>query len=199
MGLDISTSVVGVVLLETTHPYKLVKKFAIKLNKTSLEEFWEKVDYVQSVLIQEVSPEEYSVKKIFVEENAMAFSVGFSSAGTLFTLAKFNGIVSNDARRIYSCVPQMINVRSARKILSIKIDTKDKTKDTKTKIFEIVRTINPDFDWEMRRCSSGKNKGKIIYDKSNYDVADAWVIVAGGILLENRPRPNEQKTKGKKK
>ena len=36
----------------------------------------------------------HDIQKIFIEENLQAFRPGFSSAKTLLTLARFNGIVS---------------------------------------------------------------------------------------------------------
>lgn len=183
IGLDISTSVVGVVLLNS-RTSKMEKMFAIKLTGTKFDDLWSKADYVQSELEREIVNCGFVVKKIYVEENAMAFTKGFSSAGTLFTLAKFNGIVSNDARRMFGCKPKMINVRSARKQLGIKIDTKDKSTDTKTKVFTMVRTLNPTFQWEQHVAKTGKSKGQLVYAKHNCDIADAWVICRGGQLIE---------------
>lgn len=158
--------------------------FAIKLTGTKFEDLWSKADYVQAELQSQIINSGFPINRIYVEENAMAFTKGFSSAGTLFTLAKFNGIVSNDARRMFGCKPKMINVRSARKQLGIKIDTKDKSTDTKTKVFNIVRTLNPTFQWTQHVAKTGKSKGKLVYDKENCDIADAWVICKGGSLLE---------------
>lgn len=183
LGLDISTSVVGVVLLNS-RTGKMEKMFAIKLTGTKFDDLWSKADHVQSELEREVVNDGFLVKRIYVEENAMAFTKGFSSAGTLFTLAKFNGIVSNDARRMFGSKPKMINVRSARKQLGIKIDTKDKSTDTKTKVFTVVRTLNPTFTWEQHVAKTGKSKGQLVYDKHNCDIADAWVICRGGQIIE---------------
>ena len=51
-----------------------------------------KAEIVKSNLA--ILDEEYCIEKIFIEENLQAFRPGFSSAKTLMTLARFNGIVS---------------------------------------------------------------------------------------------------------
>jgi hypothetical protein len=138
---------------------------------------------MKKMLRQAVDTEKYEVRRIFVEEAAKKFSPGFSSAGTIFALASFNGIVSYLAHELFGVKPQMINVRSARKQLGIKINYKDKTKDTKTKVFEAVVGLNPDFPWEQHVAKTGKRKGQTVYGKHNFDMADAWVICRGGQLI----------------
>jgi hypothetical protein len=185
VGLDISTSVVGVVLLDArTGSYE--KMFAIRLTSTKFNDIWDKADHVNEVLEKELvfNMGPYSYKRIYVEANAMAYTKGLSSAATLFTLAKFNGIVSNDIRRMLAIKPRMINVRSARKQLGIKIDRKDKSKSNKDKIFDVVRSLNPNFPWEQHVAKTGKKKGQIVYSKHNQDLADAWVICRGGQIIE---------------
>lgn len=194
IGLDISTSIVGVIALEEKTE-KLVIMDAIKLTGTKFPNVWVKSSYVKNRLPQLIDPEKYKVKNIFVEEAHMKFTPGFSSAGTLFSLARFNGIVSYIACEIYDVEPEMINVRSARKHLGIKINFKDKSKDTKTKVFEAVKSMNPDFPWVQHVAKGGKHKGETVWSKENFDMADAYVICAGGKRVINLPPPKPKKKK----
>jgi hypothetical protein len=180
--LDISTSTVGVVLLDSRSG-NLVSKFAIRLTSSKIKDFWEKVDFTTSELKRQIDLNEYNVCRVYVEEAHMKFTPGLSSAHTLFTLARFNGIISNEARKLFNIKPTMVNVRSARKTLGIKIDRKDKSKNTKTKVFDAVRTLNPKFTWDQHIAKTGYSKGQLVYAKHNFDMADAWVICRGGQLL----------------
>ena len=182
LGLDISTSIVGLTLLDATTS-DLVTMKAFKLQKAALKDVWDKASHMKKLLQTSVDTDKYLVKRIFVEEAAKKFSPGFSSAGTIFALASFNGIVSYLAHELFKVKPQMVNVRSARKLLGIKINYKDKTKYTKDKVFDIVRTMNPGFPWEQHVAKTGKRKGQTVYGKQNYDMADAFVVCRGGQLL----------------
>lgn len=156
---------------------------AIKLNKARFTDVWDKASHVKEVLAGAFDLTNYRANRVFVEEAAMRFSPGFSSAKTLFSLARFNGIVSYLSHELFDVKPKMINVRSARKKLGIKIDYKDKSKDTKTKVFEAVRKLNPTFTWDQHIAKTGKSKGLLVYGKHNFDMADAWVICRGGQIL----------------
>ena len=110
LGLDISTSVVGVCLLDASGD--LVFLDCIKLTSIKFETIWDKADEVNAVL--SVMMFNKNVRRIFVEENAKRFAVGYSSADTILTLAKFNGIVSYLAQKAFSAPVIDINVNSAR-------------------------------------------------------------------------------------
>lgn len=189
IGLDISTSIVGLIVLNSTTG-DLVSMDAIKLTGTKFTDTWDKAIEVEKELLRIVDPSKYKVENIFVEEAHMKFTPGFSSAGTLFSLARFNGIVSYIAYKNLDSKPKMTNVRSARKSLGIKINYKDKSKDTKTKVFEAVKKLNPNFPWVQHVAKTGKSKGQTVWSKENFDMADAWVICEGGRRLQ---RPSGKK------
>lgn len=183
LGLDISTNTTGVMLLDS-RTGNLEKMFAIKLTGVKQKDFYDKVDFVVNELKCNIDLNKYRIARVYVEEAAKKFTPGLSSAGTLFLLARFNGIISNEARKMFGVRPKMINVRTARKKLGIKIDQKDKSKNTKTKIFEVVRTLNPSFPWQQHVAKTGRFKGQMVYSKHNQDMADAWIIARGGALID---------------
>jgi hypothetical protein len=117
---------------------------------------------------------------VFIEENLQSFRSGFSSAKTLLSLARFNGIVSLISYETFSVMPVHINVNSARKSLGIKIiRKKDGGKNTKDQIFEWV-SDNISFDWPKKILKSGPRKNQEIFDPSCFDMADAYVIALSG-------------------
>ena len=176
LGLDISTSVVGICVLDskTGELVKLTHKKLVKF-----DDEYEKADNFVSDWVEP----DWKVRRIYIEEAAKKFTPGFSSADTIMTLGRFNGILSYMVYKLFDVKPIMVNVRSARSRLNIKIDYKDKTSSTKDKVLLSVRTINPHFPWIIREAKTGQFKGQMIYDKVNEDMADSWVICRGGMLL----------------
>ena len=176
IGLDISTSCTGICVLDskTGQLVKLTHKKLVKF-----EDEYEKAD---NFLSDWIDPS-WKVRRIYIEEAAKKFTPGFSSADTIMTLGRFNGILSYMVYQLFGVKPIMVNVRSARSKLNIKIDYKDKTSSTKDKVLLIVRTLNPSFPWIIREAKTGQFKGQMIYDKVNEDMCDSWVICRGGMLL----------------
>lgn len=181
IGLDVSTSVIGVCVLNH-HTGALIDLFPVKLQKASLEDIWDKALDFRLILGLKHKPE-WVVKRVFVEDVAKVFSPGFSSAGTIVTLAKMNALACLIAMDEFKVKPSFVNVRSARSKLGIKIDTKDKTKNTKEKVFEIVLALNPKFPWIQHVAKTGKHAGNLVYDACNQDMGDAWVTCRGGQVL----------------
>lgn len=178
LGLDISTAVIGIALVTLDGSCQLLDH--IKFS-TKQETLWDKAAVAATYLAR--LKQKYFVRRIFVEASAMSFTPGFSSAQTLFTLAKFNGIVSYIAKNTFGEAQlHDINVNTARKALAIKIDRKDKSRTTKDKVFDAVRKSYPNLQWLTHVAKTGKSKGAVVFDKENYDRADAFIICKGGQL-----------------
>lgn len=181
IGLDVSTSIIGVCVLDHATGV-LIDLFPIKLNKASLDDIWDKALEFRLIMSLKHRPE-WVVKRIFVEDVAKKFSPGFSSAQTIVTLAKMNAMACLIAMDEFKIKPTFINVRSARAALGIKIDTKDKTKSTKDKVFEKVILLQPTYPWVQHLAKTGKHAGSMVYDQCNQDMGDAWVACRGGQIL----------------
>lgn len=111
------------------------------------------------------------------------FTPGFSSADTILTLAKFNGICCYIVYKLFGITTTDINVTSARSKLGIKVDRKDKTKTTKEKVrIEFVKKY-PNVPLTTHVAKTGKNKGNVVLDKENEDMIDAAIIALGGKLI----------------
>ena len=108
-----------------------------------------------------------------MEENAKRFSAQ-SSADTVLTLAKFNGIVCYLSRKIFGCEIQDVNVISARSKLGYKV----KGKNQKDQVFQQTLAMHPEFPWITHIV-----KGQTVYNAINKDMNDSFVIVKAGQLL----------------
>ena len=115
LGLDVSTACTGWCVLDES--LSLVSIGSIELSKVKNTYKKAKIvrDKMESLLI------DYDIKSVYIEENLQSFRSGFSSAKTLSTLARFNGIVSLICYETFSVDPIHINVNHARKSLGIKI------------------------------------------------------------------------------
>lgn len=184
IGLDISTSIVGISFLDSLG--NLIDLESINLKKISCifsksnkvrEEF---TNYKNKYFFEEEI-------KLGIEESFQSFSKGFSSAKTLSQLNRFNGIVSYISAEVYSVIPEFINVNAARKCLGIKIDKKS-SESTKEQVFQWVKSEfknnNIEFKWPEKVLISGPNKGRVKFDESCYDMSDAYVICKAAIYNE---------------
>ena len=183
LGLDVSTSITGYCLMDTNAPtgHRLIQAEGIIISH-------EKDTYRKSVIIRDVFKnllEDHQIDFVIIEENLQAFRRGLSSARTLSTLARFNGIVSFLAEDIFQVPLHMINVNSARKAVGLGIDRKNEV-PIKDQILTWV-SEQPDFHeymWPMKTLKSGPRRGQTICDKQCFDIADAAVVCLAGMSLE---------------
>jgi len=89
LGLDISTSITGYTLLDGD---KIILNGAWDTRK--YKDFFEKVVHVKAGLEQIHKQYRKQIGAVYIEQSLQSFRSGFSSAKTLSTLSRFNGIVS---------------------------------------------------------------------------------------------------------
>jgi len=179
LGLDISTSCTGWCLIDSSG--KLVKMGYVQLQK-------EKSQFTKAKRVRQALSSlniNYDIERICIEENLQAFRPGLSSARTLLTLARFNGVVSYLAQEEFCISPEFINVNSARKSLGIKIKrSKDGGQPTKNQVHAWVSSqLSEDYQWPMKKLKSGPRKGLEIYDPVCFDMSDAYVIARAGQII----------------
>ena len=161
LGLDVSTSITGITLLDKSG--EIVYNFPVDTRK--YKNFFEKAGKIEEVLLGlEEKPE-----RIFIEQSLQSFRSGFSSAKTLSTLSRFNGVVSWMCYKHWSIEPEYIAASSARKLAGVKI-----TKDKKAKQCVIEHVLNnvPAVTIEYTKYGNPK--------PHCYDMADSWVIARAG-------------------
>ncbi len=171
LGLDVSTSIVGYAVLDDEEIVCIGH-----IDFKGCEDFWEKVDHVHekvNTLIDAYNPD-----KCFIEESLMGFSTGLSSAGTLFTLSKFNALVSYFVRQKMSQTPEYIAANAARRAVGIKLQQKKKCGlSHKEQAFEWA-TQGPLKNRDLPKTRGGKSFKPFVYDE-----VDGFIIALAGTKL----------------
>jgi Holliday junction resolvasome RuvABC endonuclease subunit len=171
LGLDVSTSITGICILNDNN--QIVFNDYIDTRKYKC--FFEKVAVAKKRLSQ--IGEEYNITHVYIEQSLQSFRSGFSSAKTLSTLARFNGVISWLCYEMWSIKPEYIAATSARKLCGIKVPRGTKAK-------EVV--INYLLDNEQTFVVEYTKHGNI--KQHYYDMADSIVVAraARKIMLDNQ-------------
>tara|TARA_Y100000592_G_scaffold22093_1_gene34216 strand:+ start:16840 stop:17391 length:552 start_codon:yes stop_codon:yes gene_type:complete len=177
LGLDISTSVIGICIFDDAN-FVLMDK----INLSKIKNIFEKARETERVLDNIFK--NYNIENVYIEDILLAFRRGMSSSKTLMQLARFNGIVSNIVYRSCGLMPVYINVNTARKLLGIKID-KNSSIDKKRQVLNWVDNDLGGYKWEEKVISRGKNKGCVKLENFCYDMSDSYVICKAGIKINN--------------
>tara|TARA_Y100001963_G_scaffold159001_2_gene260795 strand:+ start:31575 stop:32123 length:549 start_codon:yes stop_codon:yes gene_type:complete len=178
LGLDISTSCTGWCVLSECGDLVSMGYIDLKSKKCLFD---------KSVIVKrELSSINLKneIMHIFIEENLQSFRSGFSSAQTLSTLARFNGIVSYLCFDEFGFKPLFLNVNSSRKALGIKIEREKKCGiTTKQQVFDWVsKDVVSTHLWPKKILKSGPRKGLTVLEPGCYDMADAYVIASAGLM-----------------
>jgi hypothetical protein len=175
LGIDASTTATGIVIIDDVSLLHLsVETFK------GCNTFWEKCDAFQKHL-KFIRDQEPNINAFFIEEPMKRFAEGFSSAGVISTLQRFNGIVCYITRQTFGVDPTYINVSSARKAAGIKVVPKDKAggRNAKQQTFDhVMATELSHIEWPKKQRSEN------IVDWAK-DIVDAYVVARGGLLLNN--------------
>lgn len=177
LGLDISTSTIGICLAQATGKIAFLDFLDLSKNKT----LFDKADKFK-VELKRIS-DDYAITDIVIEENLQAFRPGLSSAKTIVTLARFNGVCTYIASEVFGINPKFMNVNAARKLVGVKINRKSE-KNTKEQILEFVQNKDKSLQWPTKCLKSGPRKGNVILVKECYDMADAYIIAQSVIAQE---------------
>ena len=176
LGLDISTTMVGVAIIDPTTK-NLVMSDGWDISK--IDTLFEKAEFIGASLYTLRS--EYNIKNVFVETALKKFLPGKSRADTIIKLAKFNGIVSWICFECFEIDPTYINVNTARSLYGLSFPRGTKGPQRKKMVIEaVIEKEKTSFQYEMAR--GGRN-----YKKGTDDKADAIVIArAGEFILRNK-------------
>ena len=168
LGLDVSTSIIGVTVMENN---KIIFSDAWDLrNKNKYPDVFEKAHFVNKKMVE--IDHHYKPDAVFIEKSLQMFRSGFSSAKTRSTLSSFNGIVSFLCFHRLGRKPEYVSASSARKACGIKIPKGQKAKQV---VLQYLLDNEPQF--EVEYTSAGNPKPKY------YDIADSIVIARAGQKL----------------
>ena len=175
LGLDISTSIVGVAVINPDTKELVVSEH---IDLTKIDSVFSKAELVGAELWQISNA--HGIENFFIETALMRFIPGRSRADTIVKLAKFNGIVSWMCYDTFGLKPTYLNVNTARSLYGLSFPRGTKGPQRKRMVVEtVIEKEKTAFKYEMAR--GGKN-----YKKGTDDRADAVVIArAGEFLLRN--------------
>ena len=162
LGLDISTSIVGVCIMEDN---KILHSDYIDLRK--IKNFLQKAVTVENYL----ENLDFKIEPIFIEEAFTFFRGGGSTAKRMSLLQKFNGVVSWICYKNTGLEPVYISPISARSKCGIKVPRGRKAKDVVMEYFIKSQEIQIDYT----RYNN--------VQQYCYDVADAVIIAKAGTKI----------------
>ena len=110
--------------------------------------------------------------RIFIEQSLQSFRSGFSSAKTLSTLSRFNGVVSWLCYRRYAIEPEYLAATSASKSCGITVP-----RGTKAKQVVLQFLLDNEDGFSVQYTKQGNPKPE------SYDKADSIVIARAGLNL----------------
>ena len=168
LGIDISTAITAFTLLDDDG--KIIICQALRLEK--FKDIFSKADYIKKFVENLRKEYKNDINNVYIEEPLMAFQSGMSSAKTIGTLMRFNGIVSWICADILEITPQFISAATARKSYGVKPIKGIKTKEL---VFKAVLDREPDFKIEYTA------HGNPI--PGSMDRSDSFIIAKAGYSL----------------
>jgi hypothetical protein len=165
LGLDISTSITGATVIEDGKV--LESAYWDTRNKKHFPTLYDKADLLRRNLL--TIKMNYDITNIFVEQSLQSFRSGFSSAQTLSTLSRFNGIVSWLCYENFEIQPEMVAATTARKKAGVGIKRGDNAKE---KVLQFVLDKYPNI--EILYTKHGNPKPGM------YDLCDSIIIALAG-------------------
>lgn len=181
LGVDVSTSITGfavvadgeIVFYDSVDLRKLKNVFdkaiAIKEKILDIYEMYQINNEDEKMW----GDSKYPIEHIYIEQPFTFFNSGGSSAKTMATLQKFNGIVSWILYELFEIRPEYIGATAARKHAGIKVPRGQKAKQV---VLEHLLETEPAFKIEYTRYGNPKPE--------SYDRADAIVIAKAGWDIE---------------
>jgi Holliday junction resolvasome RuvABC endonuclease subunit len=177
IGLDISTSITGITILdkEGNRLYTGVS------DSRKCKDFFEKVEKQTNDLFEILSG--YDVgdfEGCYIEQSLQAFRPGLSSAKTLLALAGMNKTLSWEFYRRLGIKPEYIGATTARKLNGITVPRGEKAKAV---VLKFVVDTEIDFVVEYTKFGNPKTH--------HYDEADSIVIARAGLNLWKKQKSSE--------
>ena len=182
LGIDISTSITGFAIVAEG---EIVFYDSVDLRK--YKNLFEKAERIKEAIFNIFDNYQYCreddhwmevesdhpISHIYIEQSLHMFMGGKSSAKTLSTLTRFNGIVSWLIYEMFKVEPKYIAATSARKQAGIKVPRGQKAKQV---VLQYLLDNEPAFTVEYTK--HGNPKPEL------YDRADAIVVAKAGWAIE---------------
>tara|TARA_B100000427_G_C15481526_1_gene583245 strand:+ start:88 stop:630 length:543 start_codon:yes stop_codon:yes gene_type:complete len=168
LALDVSTSITGATIIQSG---KILESFIWDTrNKRKFPTLYEKASLLEKDLLTIKS--NHAITHIYIEQSLQSFRSGFSSAKTLSTLSRFNGVVSWLCYQIFEIKPEMIAASSARKLAGVGIKRGDNAKE---KVLKFILDKYPNIKIQYTKHGNPK--------PGTLDMCDSIVIALAGEKL----------------
>jgi len=157
LGLDVSTSITGATLLDNSGNVIFNEAWDTRKYK----DFFDKAEFIKE-RVKHVygnfgnhhnNVHGVSIRHIYIEQSLQSFRSGFSSAKTLSTLSRFNGVVSWICFNYFRIKPEYIADTTARKLCGIKVPRGNKAKVV---VLQHVIDTEPSFDLKYTKHGNPK-------------------------------------------
>lgn len=170
LALDISTSCVGVCLLEDD-VIVVIESVEFKKCKSMFEKARTMLNY-----LDDVCEEHGPIDLLCIEEALMSFCPGHSSAKTISQLMRFNGMVSYIAWTLCGVEPEYVSASHARKLCGIKMQKTSVAGPQKQQVFKYMAEHDlSTIEWPHTKT------GKIV--SWARDATDAYVVAKASSLM----------------
>jgi hypothetical protein len=180
LGLDVSTSCTGICIVDKDVQPDDKGSHILVLDAIDFKKcgtLWEKADRIKSELERFTSQLHTKPSVFALEEPLLGFQKGMSSATTITTLMRFNGITSYVGRTLFGVDPLYVPAASARKLCGIKMQrTSIAGMSGKEQVFKFMA------ENDLKHVSWPKKKNGSPVDASR-DMTDAYVIARAASLL----------------
>lgn len=179
-GLDVSTSCTGVCIIDPSIPPDATGSHILHLDRIEFKKcitIWDKTDRAREYLhnMQKLYPD---IVHFYLEEPLLGFSKGMSSAATITTLMRFNGIISFVGRDIFGVDPTYISAAHARKLCGVKLQkTSVAGMPHKEQVFKHMCEHDlKHVQWPLKKTGLPANTSR--------DMCDAYVIARASCLIQ---------------
>ena len=166
LGLDVSTSITGATVLDKDGKVTRCEIWDFR-NKRKYPTFLSKAEGAKKYLAE--IWDKHEIEEIYIEQSLSRFRPGFSSAKTILTLAKFNGIVSWLCKDVFRIEPEFLGATAARKTCGIQIKRGENAKE---KVLHFLLDKEDSFVVDYTKHGNPK--------PGSYDRADSLVIARAG-------------------
>lgn len=166
LGLDVSTSITGATIIDEKGDVLMCEAWDTRKFKN----FFDKAAFIRTRILD--TKIDFPITKVVIEQSLQMFRPGFSSAKTLTTLAKFNGVVSWMCYRLTGLEPEYVSATTARKSAGISVKRGQKAKEV---VMKFVLDNEPQFIVEYTKHGNPRPEC--------FDKADSWVIAKYGYNL----------------
>jgi hypothetical protein len=180
LGLDVSTSITGVCLIDRDVVPDGTGNHIVHLDHIEFKKcktLWDKADvvahYLNGLHVNHANAE----IAVAIEEPLLGFRQGMSSATTIASLLRFNGIVSYISRNTFNVEPNYISAPTARKQCGLKLQKPSVAgKSQKEQVFDHMAQ----HDLSHVKWPTKKNGTSVDWSR---DATDAYVIARAACLM----------------